>query len=151
MTYCKGRATSSCLTAGCASNDVAGLWGGILNLNLKRVSQSPIWNTHASKSPPKRPPHATANSFQQHRPADIPAFPGCALIGPSSRHGPHGGTRPQPEAVSIKADTHGRTVWTVTARTTARRLIVVRSCCMTTQLSTFSILYFHAVWYAKLS
>ena len=65
------RPTTSSTTEGCAPN-----------LNLIRIRQSPVWNTHAGKSPPKRRPHATADPHQRHESADIPAFPGCALIGP---------------------------------------------------------------------
>jgi len=62
---------------GHVSDDVAGSEGGAANPEW--ISQSPICNTHAGKLPLKRPPHATADPRQW--PADIPAFPGCSLIG----------------------------------------------------------------------
>jgi len=78
------------------SNDIADSEDAVPSLNLKRISQSPVWNTHTGNSPLKWPPHATADPRQRHGPAAIPAFPGCTLIGPGGRRSPRLGTRLQP-------------------------------------------------------
>jgi len=58
-----GHTTSSCLTMGLASDDVAGSEDGITNFNLKRIGQLLVLNLniHVGKSAPKQLPHATAD------------------------------------------------------------------------------------------
>ena len=91
------------------SDDVAGSEGGVPNLNLKRISQSPVRYTRAGKSPRSDRPMPLQTPRRET--AAIPASPGCALTGPGGRRGPRLGTRPQPGFCPVRHVAECRLTW----------------------------------------